>query len=602
MAYKRVDLETDVLVVGGGMAGAIAAIKARDEGASVIVLEKSNTYRSGNGGAGNDHIFSYIPPVHEKVGYTIEQMIEEQKRTLLNGIGLGIPELAELFIRKSYDHILDLERYGVNFRFEDSQIPGNFRVVTQFHSIPTTLHYDGRDIKVKLTRAMIERKVQIINRAFVVELIKHEGKVTGAIAVGTREDILYVVSAKTTILATGGNVQHLSPGNDDSEKASPGSANFGAGKVLALNAGAEVINLEFLFGGKGAGWLHWAFSAGAPGGTFWPATRVVDEADNVIVDRMWNYSLDDPDYLEKHRKQVEKYARQRTLMTKYLEEGKQVYLDFGEAKPEEIERIKWSMFNEGKEWLLLQFFEEKQIDFFKVRIPLRLASNIAFIAGSFAVAGVYVDTNLETTVENLFAAGDENAGAGVGGGPKAIVFGHEAGINAARRAQSIPAPDKPDEEQISRVLKRVTAIYEEKEGDRWQDIKKAIQQIAVTFGTSPHTDVKLDNALELLAQLRWDTRLSAENPHELTRSLEVEFLLETAQAIFTAAKQRRKSYGPFRKEAGASDRAFSELLSSDGQQALPEAEIIGITRNSAGGYLISRRKGKQKVAADRSLI
>ena len=48
-------LESDVLIVGGGIAGLMAAIAAADKGASVILLDKANTKRSGAGATGNDH-------------------------------------------------------------------------------------------------------------------------------------------------------------------------------------------------------------------------------------------------------------------------------------------------------------------------------------------------------------------------------------------------------------------------------------------------------------------------------------------------------------------------------------------------------------------
>ena len=54
-------LETDVLVVGGGIAGLMAAISAAEKGARVVVAEKANTKRSGSGATGNDHFCCYIP-------------------------------------------------------------------------------------------------------------------------------------------------------------------------------------------------------------------------------------------------------------------------------------------------------------------------------------------------------------------------------------------------------------------------------------------------------------------------------------------------------------------------------------------------------------
>ena len=57
-------LSTDVLVVGGGIAGLSAAISARASGVGVLIAEKANTLRSGSGATGNDHFLCYIPEKH----------------------------------------------------------------------------------------------------------------------------------------------------------------------------------------------------------------------------------------------------------------------------------------------------------------------------------------------------------------------------------------------------------------------------------------------------------------------------------------------------------------------------------------------------------
>lgn len=67
-------LETDVLVVGGGPAGLMAAIHASELGSNVVVIDKTNTVRSGSGATGNDHFRAYIPEFH---GPDMEPVVRE---------------------------------------------------------------------------------------------------------------------------------------------------------------------------------------------------------------------------------------------------------------------------------------------------------------------------------------------------------------------------------------------------------------------------------------------------------------------------------------------------------------------------------------------
>ncbi|MDR2088885.1 MAG: FAD-dependent oxidoreductase, partial [Clostridiales Family XIII bacterium] len=138
---------TDVLIVGGGIAGLAAAIRARRHGAEVIVLEKSHTERSGNAGSGIDHIQSYVPEVHEKVGYTENDMVNEQVNWSGNTGNLQRRDLIEIFVRNSAKDVIELEQYGLKFRFEESNTPRGYRLVPQFHFVPTSYNFEGRDIK-----------------------------------------------------------------------------------------------------------------------------------------------------------------------------------------------------------------------------------------------------------------------------------------------------------------------------------------------------------------------------------------------------------------------------------------------------------------------
>ena len=81
MELNVIPVEADVLIIGGGLAGCMAAVKAAEEqDLRVILVEKSNTLASGCAASGIDHLWSYIPAIHEKMGYSIEDMAEDHRQ------------------------------------------------------------------------------------------------------------------------------------------------------------------------------------------------------------------------------------------------------------------------------------------------------------------------------------------------------------------------------------------------------------------------------------------------------------------------------------------------------------------------------------------
>ena len=74
MEIKNV-YEADVLVVGGGVAGLMAAIAAAEKGARVLVAEKADSRRSGSGAAGNDHFRCFLPEYHKTLDSILQQTL-----------------------------------------------------------------------------------------------------------------------------------------------------------------------------------------------------------------------------------------------------------------------------------------------------------------------------------------------------------------------------------------------------------------------------------------------------------------------------------------------------------------------------------------------
>jgi succinate dehydrogenase/fumarate reductase flavoprotein subunit len=579
-------LSADVVVIGGGLAGAVAALQAREQGASVIVLEKGNTYRSGNAGSGLDHIYSYVPPVHETVGYTRDLMKQDMKELGHTSLGLAKTDITEYFVDVSYERILSLENYGINFRYSDSHLAEGFRLVPQFHSIPTSFHFEGRDVKVKLTEAMMKAGVTIVNHAEVVEILTDkEKRAAGAIAVSTRAEKLFVAEGKTTILATTSGASRLGAKGSPTQRYfdGPSATNAGFGITLALNAGAELANLELFITNGGLGFKGFGFTAGAPGGTWWPAARVVDDDGNVIVDRVVDYDISEPDYLKKNVEQMRRFGIQKVSMGEHMAQGRQLYVDLQEATDEEVEYIKWSMFHEGQCWLYLQHLADNNIDLKKVKIPYYFDNRVGISASIDRNSGVFVDKYTRSTVERLYAAGDITGGAGmIASAPFAVVFGYEAGLQAAAKAKEIETAEHADVSQLENVLKKID-LLKGGAGEPWQNTEQALRSIISVFGVYPLSDSKIDSALTLFAGVKRDLRLTAKNPHEIARGFEVLSLIETAQAIFTAAKNRKENIGFFKRRRDERNKIYGERVPVEGGK-LPEGKIYTLYKDPEGEF------------------
>ena len=153
---RKEALECDVLVVGGGTAGMMAAISAAESGAQVILAEKANTRRSGAGATGNDHFQCYIPEVHGSFDEFMKLYMHDRP-------GPGAckdMDLAVAFVRESYDMVLRWESWGIPMK------PHGYWEFTG-HTLPwiqgTHLKYEGLNQKPVFTKEALKRGVKILN-------------------------------------------------------------------------------------------------------------------------------------------------------------------------------------------------------------------------------------------------------------------------------------------------------------------------------------------------------------------------------------------------------------------------------------------------------
>ena len=111
------EIETDVLVIGGGIAGCWAAISAARQGVKVALLEKGDVSRSGSGGPGCDHWCNAPANPLSRVDPDA-WAVHMADRPYCNGIGLQIQ------CREDFDTLLEMEQMGGKIRDTEDEYVG----------------------------------------------------------------------------------------------------------------------------------------------------------------------------------------------------------------------------------------------------------------------------------------------------------------------------------------------------------------------------------------------------------------------------------------------------------------------------------------------
>ncbi|MCL5046650.1 MAG: FAD-dependent oxidoreductase, partial [Actinobacteria bacterium] len=187
---EPVRLESDVLIIGGGTAGCMAAVEVRERApeASVLVLEKADVMRSGCLAAGLNAINLYLHP-----GETPESLVRYVRR---DAAGLLREDLVLSLAGEVNECVRRVEGWGLPIKKDAA---GAYEKRGRWN-----LAIRGELLKPILARAAIASGARIVNRVAVTNLALVDGRVAGAFGVGVRDGRFYVASAPVTIVATGG--------------------------------------------------------------------------------------------------------------------------------------------------------------------------------------------------------------------------------------------------------------------------------------------------------------------------------------------------------------------------------------------------------------
>lgn len=512
-------MDCDVLCVGGGIAGLMAAIRASELGVKVIVAEKSNTVRSGCAGMGNDHFQCYIPEVHGDFDGFSKELLYGQ---MGGRIGMMDREQWCYWFLHSYEIINLWDKWGIPMKYE-----GTYDFAG--HGFPghqlNHLKYQGEMQKPLLTKKARSLGAKIINRVMVFDLLKNQkGEIIGALGISTRESKLIIFKAKSVILGTG-RVTRIWPGPTptyDFNRAHPGTLT-GDGRMMAYRCGVPLVNLELTT--RHAGPKYFARSGQAT----WigvlrnregnPIGPFVTRPDKLYGDMTTEVN--------------------KTIFAEYAQSGKgPVYMDMNGISQEDLDYMILWLKNEGNVGLLNYLAEEG--------IDLKTAA-VEFMTFEIATGGgIHFNHNTETIVKGLYAAGDEDS-AGIS---FAATFGWLAGANAAKYVNNninLNLEDKIGYIEEKKAF--FEEIYNRNDGVAWQEANYALEQIMQDYAGTTRSASLLDSGLDIIRRLKMKVydSLMADNPHELMHCLEVVNLLDIGELVLIAAEDRKETRGLHRR-------------------------------------------------------
>lgn len=516
----------DVCVVGGGLAGCMAAIRAGELNDKVILVDKSNPERSGCAATGIDHIWGYFPEVQKAEGVSLEDLVEDHITNVAKGY--INKDIIHYIASTSLDRILDLESYGVKVRYDDSTLPGNFRLQYQLHRCRNTLHFDGRDVKRSLTKQARKSGVKIMDRVMGTELLVKDGQIAGAVGYGTRDGNLHVIRAKAVIMANGrpNRLYKTFTGLVFNTRMAP--ALTGDGKAAMFRAGTELINMEFVsIPGRWSS-KNLIRGGGLPGGSYQPPGIGIDSHGEVI--RFRNHEVGD------WKGGLTAFAKGKNFMTELKAGRGPIYADMSWGSDEDQAYMRWAISHEGSGSAFLHLNEQYGIDFRKHKIelwPLEPEHSAA------CAGGPIVDKTCQTTLAGLYAAGDEAGGVPQSVVPGALTMGYLAAESAVAFAKQVN--QQPEANVNEELLTFCEEIANRTAGDPWQESQAFIQNVMSDYNIQYRSGTMAQRGLESLEYLNKTMQLTANNPHEMTHCLEMRNLIECGQIIFRSTIERRES-------------------------------------------------------------
>lgn len=509
---------TDILIIGGGTAGCYAALTIREKSnASVIIAEKANIKRSGCLAAGVNAINAYIVKGRTPRDY-VEYATKDAAGIVRDDLLLTMSEGLNRVTKK-------LEDLGLVILKDE-----NGEYVARGNR---NIKINGENIKPILADAVDAlENVTVLNRVAVTEYLVKDNQIYGALAIDTKENVLYEIHAKKVICATGGAAGLYRPNNPgfSRHKMWYPPFNTGAGYAMGILSGAEMTTFEMRFIA-----LRCKDTI-APTGTIAQGVgaKQVNSIGEVYDDKYGNTTSER--VYGTVRENLEGrgpcYLRTEGITQEQDRELLRAYLNMAPSQT-----LKWT--ESGKNP------SEQNVE---------IEGTEPYIVGGHTASGYWVDTNRQTTIHGLYAAGDV-----AGGCPQKYVTGALVeGEIAANAAVEAIEEDKGKSENIDHIYSDADFIRDKKKEIEsilnrqdaiftTEQLEEAMQKVMDTYAGGigsyyQYNEKQLDLAEEKIEQIiKLSERLQAANMHELLFVYELRERLVVCQSVIAHLKARKET-------------------------------------------------------------
>lgn len=524
-------LYTDILIIGGGTAGCYAALTIREHSDySVVIAEKANIKRSGCLAAGVNALNAYIVKGRKPQDY-VDYAKKDADNIVREDLLLTMSEGLNRVTAK-------LEQLGLVILKDE-----NGEYVARGNR---NIKINGENFKPLLADAVAKLDdVTVINRLNITDYIVEKNEIQGAYGFSIEEQKAYEIRAKKVLIATGGAAGLYKPNNPgfSRHKMWYPPFNTGAGYAMGIRAGAEMTTFEMRFIA-----LRCKDTI-APTGTI--AQGVGAKQVNALG--------------EVYETKYGLTTSQRVYGTvqENLEGRGPCYLRTEGISAEQDDALRKAYLNMAPSQTLKWVESGKNPSEQNVEIE----GTEPYIVGGHTASGYWVDTNRETTIRGLFAAGDV-----AGGCPQKYVTGAlvEGEIAALRMVEQLDAEDAGSEKKESgtdrdtanewnkdvtnsvhslndKVAEYDAILQKENAVFTVEQLEEAMQKVMDTYaggiGTHYQFNAKqLDMAEEKIKQIQTLAEgLAASDMHELMFVYELKERLTVCLTVIAHLRARKET-------------------------------------------------------------